>query len=198
MEPKVDAFLSRATQWQKEMEKLRKIVLDCGLTEELKWGKPCYTFQGKNIVVIQGFKEYCALLFLKGFLLKNADGILVKTGENTRVGRQARFTSTKEIVRLAPILKSNIYEAIEVEKSGVKGPAPKPEKLKIPEEFQIRLDKTPALKTAFNALTPGRQRAYIFYFSQPKQSATRASRVEKCLKQILRGEGLNERRPSLG
>ena len=193
MEPKVDKYLSTARNWQKEQQKLRTIVLDCGLTEELKWGKPCYTFEGKNIVVIQGFKDYCALLFLKGFLLKDPDGILVKTGENTRVGRQIRFTDTREIVKQAAILKTYIYQAVEVEKAGLKAEVKKETKLKIPEEFQNKLDKMPALKKAFDALTPGRKRAYIFYFSAPKQSKTRASRVEKCTRQILDGKGLMER-----
>lgn len=192
MNPKVDAFLARAQKWPKEMKKLRTIALDCGLTEEIKWGKPCYSFEDKNIVVIQGFKEYCAFLFFKGYLLSDNKGILVKTGENTVVGRQARFTDVKEITRVEPILKTYIYEAIEVERSGVKPPPKKETALALPEEFQQKLAKMPALKKAFNALTPGRQRAYSFYFSQPKQSATRASRVEKCLQQILHGKGLND------
>jgi uncharacterized protein YdeI (YjbR/CyaY-like superfamily) len=172
---------------------LRTIVLDCGLTEELKWGKPCYMFEGKNIVVIQGFKDYCALLFLKGFLLKDPDGILVKTGENTRVGRQIRFTGIQEIVKREAVLKTYIYQAVEVERAGVKADVNKDPKLKIPEEFQSRLNKNPALKKAFAALTPGRQKAYIFYFSAPKQSKTREARVEKCTRQILDGRGLMER-----
>jgi uncharacterized protein YdeI (YjbR/CyaY-like superfamily) len=191
MNPKVDNYLGRARKWQDEMEKLRKIILDCGLTEELKWGKPCYLFQKSNIVLIQGFNEYCALLFFKGFLLNDPDGILVKTGENTRVGRQIRFTSVQEIVKLKTILKAYIYQAIEVEKAGLKvdiqsNPEP------IPEELQHKLKQIPALKTAFEALTPGRQRAYIFYFSAPKQSKTRESRIEKCMQQILHGRGLND------
>jgi uncharacterized protein YdeI (YjbR/CyaY-like superfamily) len=192
MNPKVDVYLSKAEKWQEETEKLRRIILDCGLTEELKWGKPCYTFHGKNIVIIQGFNPYCALLFFKGALLKDRKGILVKTGENTQVGRQIRFTSVREIVKIEPVLKACIYEAIEVEKAGLKVNIernPKP----IPEEFQNKLDETPALKTAFEALTPGRQRAYIFYFSAPKQSKTRESRVEKYRHQILKGKGLNDR-----
>jgi uncharacterized protein YdeI (YjbR/CyaY-like superfamily) len=193
MEPKVDKYLSTARNWQKEQKKLRTIVLDCGLTEELKWGKPCYMFEGKNIVVIQGFKDYCALLFLKGFLLKDPDGILVKTGENTRVGRQIRFTGIQEIVKREAVLKTYIYQAVEVERAGVKADVKKDPKLKIPEEFQSRLNKNPALKKAFAALTPGRQKAYIFYFSAPKQSKTREARVEKCTRQILDGRGLMER-----
>ena len=194
MNPKVDAFLGRAQKWPKEMKKLRAIALDCGLTEEIKWGKPCYSFEGKNIVVIQGFKEYCAFLFFKGYLLSDNKGILVKTGENTVVGRQARFTDVKEIAKVEPVLKAYIYEAIELERSGAKPPPKKAASpaLALPEEFQQKLATMPALKKAFNALTPGRQRAYSFYFSQPKQSATRASRVEKCLQQILHGKGLND------
>ncbi|HEX3933343.1 MAG TPA: YdeI/OmpD-associated family protein [Puia sp.] len=192
MNPKVDAFLARAQKWPREMKKLRAIALDCGLTEEIKWGKPCYSFEGKNIVVIQGFKEYCAFLFFKGYLLSDNKGILVKTGENTVVGRQARFTDVKEITKVEPILTTYIYEAIEVERSGVKAAPKKAPPLALPEEFQQKLAALPALKKAFNALTPGRQRAYSFYFSQPKQSATRASRVEKCLQQILHGKGLND------
>lgn len=191
--PKVDAYISKAKSWQEETEKLRMIILDCGLTEELKWGKPCYAFQKSNIVIIQGFKEYFALLFFKGVLLKDPKGILKKTGENTRVGRQIRFASAGEIVKMAPILKTYIYEAIEVEKAGLKVNAEKNTKLVFPEEFQKKLDKIPALKTAFNALTPGRQRAYIFYFSAPKQSKTRESRIEKCMRQMLNGKGLNDR-----
>jgi uncharacterized protein YdeI (YjbR/CyaY-like superfamily) len=192
MNPKVDAFLGRAQHWQKEMKKLRSIALDCGLIEEIKWGKPCYTSEGKNIVVIQGFKEYCAFLFFKGYLLSDANGILVKTGENTVVGRQARFTDVKEIVKVEPILKAYLYEAIETERSGPKAAPQRKAPPPLPEEFQQKLDKTPSLKKAFNALTPGRQRAYSFYFSQPKQSKTRALRVEKCTPQILKGKGLND------
>jgi uncharacterized protein YdeI (YjbR/CyaY-like superfamily) len=191
MNPKVDKFLGRAQKWQEEMKKLRTIALDCGLTEELKWGKPCYMFQDSNIVVIQGFKEYCALLFLKGFLLQDADGILVKTGENTRVGRQIRFTSVREIVKMKDLLKAYIYQAIEVEKAGLKGDVKKKaEKLNYPEELQNRFAKSPALKKAFEALTPGRQKGYIMFFSAPKQSKTRDSRIDKCTQQILDGKGL--------
>ena len=193
MNPKVDVYLSKAKKWQEEMEKLRMIILDCQLTEELKWGKPCYAFQKSNIVIIQGFKEYCALLFFKGVLLNDPNGILKKTGENTQVGRQIRFTNVREIVEMEPILKAYIYEAIEVEKAGLKVNFKKNTELIIPEEFQNKLDEIPALKTAFDALTPGRQRAYIFYFSAPKQSKTRESRVEKSMKQILKGKGLNDR-----
>ena len=193
MNPKVDAYLRKAKKWQEEMEKLRKIILDCGLTEELKWGKPCYTFEKSNIVIIQGFKEYLALMFFKGALLKDANGILIKPGENTQAGRQIRFTNSQEIVEMEPILKAYIHEAIEVEKAGLKVNFKPTTEFKIPEEFQDKLDEMPALKTAFDALTPGRQRAYILYFSQPKQSKTRKSRVEKYMQQILNGKGLNDR-----
>lgn len=192
MNPKVDAFLSRAGLWAEEMQKLRLIVLDCGLDEELKWGKPCYAYHGKNIVVIQGFKDYCALLFLKGYLLNDPDGILIKTGENTVVGRQVRFTNVREIVQLKTALKRYIYEAVEVEGAGLKVILPKKEGPKIPEEFQRKLNENPALNAAFNALTPGRQKAYLIYFSQPKQSGTRDSRIKKYTQHILNGIGLND------
>jgi uncharacterized protein YdeI (YjbR/CyaY-like superfamily) len=190
MNPKVDVYLSKAKKWQEEFEKLRMIILDCQLTEELKWGKPCYTFQKSNIIVIIGFKEYCALLFFKGALLNDANGILIKPGENTQAGRQIRFTNVQEIVEMETILKAYIYEAIEVEKAGLKLNFKKNTELIIPEEFQNKLNEIPALKTAFDALTPGRQRAYNLYFSTPKQSKTRESRVEKCMQQILNGKGL--------
>ena len=192
MNPKVDWFFSKDTNWQKEYEKLRTIILDCGLTEELKWGCPCYTFEKSNIVLIHGFKEYCALLFFKGALLHDPNGILIQQTKNVQSARQIRFTNVKEIVKMEKILKAYIFEAIEVEKAGLKVKLKKTSEYKIPEEFQEKLDKTPALKTAFHALTPGRQRAYIFYFSQPKQSKTRESRVEKYMKQILNGKGLDD------
>jgi len=192
MNPKVDGYLKRATKWREEFEELRRIILDCQLTEELKWGKPCYTFRNGNIVVIQGFKQYCALLFFKGALLKDADGILIRQTENVQAGRQIRFTNVREIVQMEPILKTYIQEAIEVEKAGLQVKLKKTSEYTIPEEFQEKLDTIPGLKTAFDALTPGRQRAYIFYFSAPKQSKTRASRVEKCMQQILNGKGLND------
>jgi uncharacterized protein YdeI (YjbR/CyaY-like superfamily) len=192
MNPKVDVFISKAKKWQEEFEKLRMIILDCQLTEELKWGVPCYTFQKRNIVLIHGFKEYCALLFFKGALLQDANGILIQQTENVQAARQIRFTNVREIVEMEPILKAYIYEAIEVEKAGLKVNFKKTTEFIIPEEFQNKLDEIPALKTAFDALTPGRQRAYLFYFSQPKQSKTRESRVEKYLQQILNGEGLND------
>jgi len=192
MNPKVDWFFSKDTKWQKEFEKLRMIILDCGLTEELKWGCPCYTFEKRNIVLIHGFKEYCALLFFKGALLNDANGILIQQTENVQSARQVRFTNVREIVKLERILKAYTYEAIEVEKAGLKVNYKKTTELIIPEEFQNKLDEIPALKTAFDSLTPGRQRAYNLYFSAPKQSKTRESRVEKCMKQILNGKGLND------
>ena len=192
MNPKVDWFFTKAKEWQEEFEKLRNVILDCGLTEELKWGVPCYTFEKRNIVLIHGFKEYCALLFFKGALLKDARGILIQQTENVQAARQIRFTNVREIVKMKPILKAYINEAIEVEKAGLKVNLKKTTDFKIPEEFQNKLVEIPALKTAFDALTPGRQRAYIFYFSQPKQSKTRESRVEKCMQQIFNGKGLND------
>jgi uncharacterized protein YdeI (YjbR/CyaY-like superfamily) len=192
MNPKVDAYFSKAKKWQEEFEKLRMIILDCQLTEELKWGCPCYTFQKSNIVLMHGFKEYCALLFFKGALLNDANGILIQQTENVQAGRQIRFTNVREIVEMEPILKAYINEATEVEKAGLKVNFKKTTEFIIPEEFQNKLDENPALKTAFDALTPGRQRAYIFYFSAPKQSKTRESRVEKCIQQILNGKGLND------
>ncbi len=190
MNPKVDQFLNRTEKWHQEFEKLRMIILDCGLTEELKWGVPCYTFQKSNIVLIHGFKEYCAILFVKGVLLNDANGILIQQTENVQAARQVRFTNVQEIVGMEPVLKTYIYEAIEVEKAGLKVNFKKNTDLVFPEEFQKKLDEMPALKTAFDALTPGRQKAYIYYFSQPKQSKTRESRVEKCVVQILNGKGL--------
>jgi uncharacterized protein YdeI (YjbR/CyaY-like superfamily) len=192
MNPKVDEYLRKSKKWQEEFEKLRMIILDCGLTEELKWGVPCYMFQKSNIVLIHGFKEYCALLFFKGALLKDAKGILIQQTKNVQAARQIRFTSVREIVKKKTILKAYIHEAIEVEKAGLKVNFKKISEFKIPEEFQNKLDETPALKTAFDALTPGRQRAYILYFSAPKQSRTRESRVEKCMRRILNGKGLND------
>src|SRR5216117_2357919 len=192
MNPKVDEYLRKAKKWQKEMEKLRMIILDCGLTEELKWGCPCYMYQKSNIVLIHGFKEYCALLFFKGALLKDAKGILVQQTENVQAARQIRFTNVREIVEMKPVLKAYIKEAIEVEKSGLEVDYKKTSEFVIPEEVQNRLDESPALKTAFAALTPGRQRGYILYFSAAKQSKTRESRVEKCMQQILKGKGLND------
>lgn len=192
MNPKVDEFLSKAKKWKEEYETLRKIVLDCELTEGFKWMNPCYTFEKKNIVLIHGFKEYCALLFPKGALLRDSHGVLIQQTENVQGARQVRFTNVQEIVEKEAILKAYIYEAIEVEKGGLKVKAKKPEELIIPEELQHKFDEIPALKDAFTTLTPGRQRAYILYFSAAKQSKTRQSRVEKCIPNILNGKGLND------
>ena len=192
MNPKVDEYLSVVKKWQDELKKLRMIILDCNLTEELKWGWPCYTYHNNNIVLINGFKKYCSVLFFKGALLSEAKGILKDIGPNTQAGRQLRLKNVQEIVKFEPILKAYIYVAIEIEKSGLKVNFKKNTELIIPEEFQNKLDEIPALKTAFNALTPGRQRAYNLYFSEPKQSKTRESRVDKCIQQILNGKGLND------
>jgi uncharacterized protein YdeI (YjbR/CyaY-like superfamily) len=192
MNPKVDWYFNNAKKWQEEIEKLREIVLDCQLTEELKWGCPCYTFQDNNIVLIHVFKEYCALLFFKGALLNDAEGILIQQTKNVQSGRQMRFTNLQEIEEQEQIIKAYIYEAIEVEKAGLKVELKKTSEYTIPEEFQKKLDKNKALKTAFEALTPGRQRGYLFYFSQAKQSKTREARIEKCMPQILDGKGLDD------
>ena len=192
MNPKVEGFLGKAKKWQEELKALRRIILDCQLDEEVKWRHPCYTFQGKNIVLINGFKEYCALLFMKGVLLKDANSILVAPGQNTQSGRLVRFTDVREIVEMEPTLKAYIHEAIEAEKSGLKVRLKKTAEFKIPEEFKKKLDEIPALKTAFDALTPGRQRGYLLYFSGAKQPKTRESRVEKHMQQILKGKGLDD------
>ncbi|MGN6351830.1 MAG: YdeI/OmpD-associated family protein [Parafilimonas sp.] len=192
MNPKVDFFFNKASKWQKEYEQLRAVILDCGLTEELKWGCPCYTFEERNIVLIHGFKEYCALLFFKGALLNDADNILIQQTKNVQSARQVRFINVQQIIKLKPVLKAYIYEAIEVEKAGLKVKLKKTAEFTVPQEFQNKLDRSPALKKAFNALTPGRQRAYIFYFSQPKLSKTRAARVKKHMQHILKGKGLND------
>lgn len=191
MNPKVDEYVRKATRWQKEFKALRRIVLECPLTEELKWGKPCYSFQESNIVIIQGFKEFCALLFCKGALLKDRKGVLRKPGESTQGARRIPFANVREIVAMEPTLKAYVREAIEAEKAGLevdfkKNPEP------VPEELQKKLDETPALKAAFAGLTPGRQRGYILYFSTAKQSKTREARVEKCRQRILKGKGLND------
>ena len=190
--PKVDFYFTKPSKWQEEVVKLRKIILSCGLAEELKWGNPCYIFEGSNIVLIHVFKEYCALLFFKGALLKDTDGILIQQTKNVQVPRQVRFTTVSEITKLAPTLKAYIYEAIEVEKAGLKVELKATEEYPVPEEFQKKLNKTPALKTAFKALTPGRQRGYLLYFAQAKQSKTRELRIEKSIPQILEGRGLND------
>jgi uncharacterized protein YdeI (YjbR/CyaY-like superfamily) len=190
--PKVDGFLTRTTQWKIEFEKLREIILDCNLTEELKWGVPCYTLQNENIVLIHGFKEYCAILFIKGVLLKDASGILIQQTENVQAARQIRFTNVQEIVEMESILKEYICEAIEIEKSGLQVEFKKTSEYVVPEELLNEFDKMPELKTAFEALTPGRQRAYIFYFSSAKQPKTRIARIEKYMEQILNGKGLDD------
>ncbi|TDO09374.1 uncharacterized protein YdeI (YjbR/CyaY-like superfamily) [Bacillus subtilis] len=190
--PKVDEFLSKATKWKEEYEKLRNICLDFELTEEFKWKHPCYTFNSKNIVLIHGFKEYCALLFHKGALIKDDHGILIQQTENVQAARQIRFTHVQEIVEMETILKAYIHEAIEVEKAGLEVDFKKDTEYKIPEELQNKFDQIPALKAAFEALTPGRQRAYILYFSQAKQSKTRESRIEKYMEKILNGKGLKD------
>jgi uncharacterized protein YdeI (YjbR/CyaY-like superfamily) len=192
MNPKVDWFFNKATKWQAEYEKLRTIALDCGLDEELKWGCPCYTSEKRNIVLIHGFKEYCAFLFFKGALLKDARGILVQQTENVQVPRQIRFASVREIVKLRPTLKAYIKEAIEVEKAGLKVKMKKTAEFKMPAEFKTKLDEDADLKKAFTALTAGRQRGYLLYFSAPKQSKTREARIEKYAPQILEGRGLND------
>jgi uncharacterized protein YdeI (YjbR/CyaY-like superfamily) len=192
MNPKVDFYFNKARKWQQELEKLRMIVLDCGLDEELKWGVPCYTFQKTNIVLIHVFKEYCALLFFKGALLNDANGILIQQTENVQAARQIRFTNVREIVKMETILKAYIYEAIEVEKAGLKVKFKKATEFTVPAELQTKFKKAPALKTAFKALTPGRQRAYILHFSAAKQSKTREARIEKYAPQILKGKGLND------
>ena len=192
MNPKVDFYFNKEKKWQEEIERLRAIILDCGLTEELKWGCPCYTFGKSNIVLIHVFKEYCALLFFKGALLNDTHNILIQQTENVQVARQVRFTSLGEIIELEPVLKACVFEAIEVEKAGLKVVLKTTADFAVPEEFQSKLDRIPALKTAFAALTPGRQRGYLFHFSQPKQSKTREARVEKYIPQILAGKGLDD------
>jgi uncharacterized protein YdeI (YjbR/CyaY-like superfamily) len=192
MNPKVDGYLRKSKKWQKELQKLRIILLDCPLNEEVKWRHPCYTFQENNIVILGAFKESCVLTFVKGALLKDANGILVKPGENTQSARVIRFTNVQQIVELEPFLKAYVREAIEVEKAGLKVKFKKITEFKIPEELKKKLDEIPALKTAFRALTPGRQRAYLLYFSAAKQSKTRDSRIEKCMRQILDGKGLDD------
>jgi uncharacterized protein YdeI (YjbR/CyaY-like superfamily) len=192
MNPKVDWFFNKATTWQKEFEQLRKIILDCDLNEELKWGQPCYTFEKKNIVLIHGFKDYCAVLFMKGALLKDPKGILIQQTENVQAARQIRFTDVRQIVKMKPVLKAYIYEAIEVEEAGLKVPLKKATEFAVPDEFQKKLDKSAALKKAFYGLTPGRQRGYLLHFSQAKQSKTREARVEKYMHKILDGKGLED------
>ncbi len=190
--PKVDFFFNKAKQWQAEFKKLRKIMLACGLTEELKWGVPCYKKEKRNIVLMHGFKDYCALLFVKGALLQDAEAILIQQTANMQAGRQVRFTSVREIVKLEPVLKAYLHEAIEVEQAGLKVPYKKTAEFSMPEEFINQLEEVPGLQDAFEALTPGRQRAYLLYFAAPKQAKTRVTRIEKCTPQILKGKGLND------
>lgn len=192
MNPKLDFFFEKDSQWKQEFQILRTMVLSCGLEETLKWGQPCYVFQKSNIVVIHGFKEYCALLFFKGVLLKDPHKILTQQTENVQSTRQIRFTGKKEIVKLEKALKACIYEAIEVEKAGLKVPMKKTSDFKMPDEFKTALQKNNKLKKAFEALTPGRQRAYLLHFSQAKQAATRVARIEKYTPAILSGKGLND------
>ena len=190
--PKVDFYFDKEKKWHDELGELRKIVLDCGLTEELKWGCPCYTFQKSNILLLHTFKDYCAVLFFKGALLKDAEGILVQQTKNVQAARQMRFANIHELVGLKATLKSYIREAIEVEAAGLKVDLKKTAEFTVADEFKKKLDENPDLRTAFDALTPGRQRAYLLHFSAPKQSKTRESRVEKWTKQILKGKGLND------
>ncbi|RYX82869.1 hypothetical protein EON83_17320 [bacterium] len=190
--PKVDFYFEKANKWQEEQRQLRTIVLDCGVSEELKWGVPCYTFEGGNIVLIHAFKEYCAVLFPKGALLKDDKGVLIQQTENTQAARQIRFTDVREVAEIEPILRAYIAEAIEVAKAGLKVEFKKSDEFSMPEEFKRKLDELPALKTAFEALTPGRRRAYLLHFASPKQAKTRESRIEKCTPLILDGMGLND------
>lgn len=192
MNPKVEFYFSKGKKWEDELKLLRQIVLDCQLTEELKWGVPCYMLKESNIVLIHVFKDYCALLFFKGSLLKDTKGILVQQTKNVQAGRQLRFTSAAEIEKLKPVIKAYIFEAIEVEKAGLKVEMVKHTELEYPEEFQTKLDKNKALKSAFEALTPGRQRGYNLYFSAAKQAKTREARVEKSIPLILKGKGLDD------
>jgi uncharacterized protein YdeI (YjbR/CyaY-like superfamily) len=192
MNPQVDEYFKTVKKWQEESKRLRKIVLDCDLTEESKWGKPCYTFQNSNMVIIQGFKEYCALLFCKGVLLKDAHRILIQQTENVQAARQIRFTSLRQIVEMEPVVQAYIHEAVAAEKAGLEVNYKKISEFAMPEELQNKLRELPALKTAFESLTPGRQRGYILYFSAPKQSKTRESRIEKYRQKILDGKGLDD------
>ena len=193
MNQKVDWFFNKATKWQMEYKKLRSVILDCGLLEELKWGVPCYTFQKHNIVLIHGFKEYCALLFHKGVLLKDTDNILIQQTENVQSARQLRFTNLQEIIDLEKVIKAYVFEAIEVEKAGLEVKMKKTSEFKMSGEFKKALDDNTELKSAFYNLTPGRQRGYLLYFSQAKQAKTRISRIEKCTEKILNGIGLNDK-----
>lgn len=190
--PKVDAALNEALKWREEMKKLRAIILGCGLTEELKWGWPCYTFENANIVLIHAFKEYCALLFTKGVLLKDPKGILIRQTQNVQAARQIRFTHLREIAGMEAVLKAYILDAVRVEKAGLEVNYKEASEFAVPGEFQRKLDEIPALKKAFAALTPGRQKAYLLHFAGAKQSQTRESRVAKCMRRILGGKGLDD------
>jgi uncharacterized protein YdeI (YjbR/CyaY-like superfamily) len=192
MNPKVDFFFNKAVKWQNEFQILRSIVLDCGLTETLKWGQPCYTFEDANVVLIHGFKEYCALLIFKGALLKDKKKILIQQTENVQAARQVRFTDVREIIRVKATLKSYIYEAVKVKEAGLKVNYKKTSDFKIPDEFKIKLEQKPALKKAFTELTPGRQRAYLFYFSSAKQAKTREARINKYVQKIIVGKGMDD------
>lgn len=192
MNPKVDWFFKKETQWKEAFTVLRQIILGCGLVEDLKWGVPCYTYNGTNVVLIHGFKEYCALLFHKGVLLKDSERILIQQTKNVQAARQVRFTNTAQVREMKSTLKTYIYEAIEVEKAGLEVQLKKTEEFSMPEELQQAFDENPDLKAAFEALTPGRQRGYLLYFSQPKQSKTRISRIKKCTTKIYDGKGHNE------
>jgi uncharacterized protein YdeI (YjbR/CyaY-like superfamily) len=192
MNPKVDFYFNKAKKWQDEVNKLRTVILECGLVEELKWGCPCYTYNNSNIVLIHDFKDYCALLFFKGALLQDADGILIQQTENVQSARQMRFTNIEELIGRQAVIKTYIFEAVEVEKAGLEVNFKKTEDFKVAAEFQDRLDGSEALTTAFEALTPGRQKAYLLHFSAPKQSKTREARIEKWIPQILVGKGMND------
>ena len=191
--PKIDAYLKRAKAWQEEQTKLRAIILGCGLAEELKWGCPCYTFEDTNIVLIHAFNDYCAVLFFKGALLKDPKNVLIQQTKNVQSARQIRFTSVRDVTETEATLKAYVREAIEVEKAGLKVELKKTDEFEMPEEFQYKLEENPALKKAFEALTPGRQRAYLLHFSSAKQTKTRVARIEKCAPQILKGKGLDDK-----
>jgi len=192
MNPKVDIYFSQLEKWQAELEKLRMILLDCMLTEELKWGSPCYSFQKKNLVILGGFKDNCVISFITGALLKDGKGILTKPGENSQSARVIRFSNLKEIIKLEPIIKAYIFEAIENEKAGIKVELKKTTEYEIPKELEIKFEESALLKKAFNALTPGRQRGYLLFFSAAKQSETRTTRIEKYTDRILKGIGIND------
>jgi uncharacterized protein YdeI (YjbR/CyaY-like superfamily) len=191
--PDVDAFIGRAKRWQGETKKLRSILLGCGLGEELKWGKPCYTYQGSNLAIIQGFKNHCAVMFFKGSLLKDRDGHLVRQGQHSQAGMRVEFTSVAQVRELEPVLRSLVAQAIRVEKAGLRVDFKQKHELELPEELARRLERDPDLSAAFHGLTPGRRRAYVLHFSSAKQSKTRASRIERCVDRILEGKGLDDR-----